>query len=46
MYSALDEQIGYQVVRGDANAAWVGLGALALALSIGAGIVVNRRIPA
>ncbi|WP_174399292.1 VWA domain-containing protein [Mycolicibacterium sphagni] len=46
VYSTLDEQIGYQVVRGDASAAWVGLGALALALSIGAGIVVNRRIPA
>jgi Ca-activated chloride channel family protein len=46
VYSTLDEQIGYQVVRGDASAAWVGLGALALALSIGAGILVNRRIPA
>ncbi|WP_445167936.1 VWA domain-containing protein [Mycolicibacterium sp. Dal123E01] len=45
VYSALDEQIGYQVVRGDASAGWVGLGALALALSIGAGIVVNRRLP-
>jgi Ca-activated chloride channel family protein len=46
VYSTLDEQIGYQVVRGDASGGWVGLGALALALSIGAGILVNRRIPA
>ncbi|WP_179466796.1 VWA domain-containing protein [Mycolicibacterium vinylchloridicum] len=45
VYSTLDEQIGYQVVRGDASAGWVALGALALALSIGAGILVNRRLP-
>jgi Ca-activated chloride channel homolog len=45
-YSTLDQQIGYQVVRGDASAGWVGLGALTLALSVGAGILVNRRLPA
>jgi Ca-activated chloride channel family protein len=45
VYSTLDEQIGYQVVRGDASGGWVALGALALALSIGAGILVNRRLP-
>jgi Ca-activated chloride channel family protein len=45
VYSTLDEQIGYQVVRGDASEGWVALGALALALSIGAGILVNRRLP-
>ena len=45
VYSTLDQQIGYQVVRGDASAGWVALGALALALSIGAGIVLNRRLP-
>lgn len=46
VYSTLDEQIGYQVVHGDASAGWVALGALALALSVGAGIVLNRRLPA
>lgn len=46
VYSTLDEQIGYQVVPGDASGGWVALGALALALSIGAGILVNRRLPA
>ncbi len=45
VYSTLDEQIGYQVVRGDASAGWVALGALALALSVGAGILLNRRLP-
>ncbi|GAY13911.1 VWA domain-containing protein [Mycobacterium sp. shizuoka-1] len=46
VYSTLDQQIGYQVVRGDASDGWVTLGAVALALSIGAGILVNRRLPA
>jgi Ca-activated chloride channel family protein len=46
VYSTLDEQIGYQVVRGDASAPWVALGALALASSIGAGVLLNRRLPA
>ncbi|MGY4708310.1 VWA domain-containing protein [Mycolicibacterium sp. CBM1] len=45
VYSTLDQQIGYQVVRGDASAGWIALGALALALSVGAGIVLNRRLP-
>jgi Ca-activated chloride channel family protein len=45
VYATLDQQIGYQVVRGDASAAWIALGALALALSIGAGILLNRRLP-
>ncbi|WP_431238072.1 VWA domain-containing protein [Mycolicibacterium aichiense] len=46
VYSTLDEQIGYQVVHGDASAGWVALGALALTLSVGAGILLNRRLPA
>jgi Ca-activated chloride channel family protein len=45
VYATLDQQIGYQVVRGDASAAWIALGALALALSVGAGILLNRRLP-
>lgn len=45
MYSTLDQQIGYQVIQGDASAAWIALGALALALSVAAGIVLNRRLP-
>jgi Ca-activated chloride channel homolog len=46
VYSTLDQQIGYQVVQGDASAGWIALGALALALSVGAGILLNRRLPA
>lgn len=45
VYSTLDQQIGYQVVRGDGSAGWIALGALALALSVGTGIVINRRLP-
>jgi len=45
VYSTLDQQIGYQVIQGDASASWIALGALALAASICAGIVVNRRLP-
>ncbi len=45
VYSTLDQQIGYQVIQGDASAAWIALGALALALSVAAGIVLNRRLP-
>jgi Ca-activated chloride channel homolog len=46
VYSTLDQQIGYQVVQGDASAGWIALGALVLALSVGAGILLNRRLPA
>ncbi len=46
VYSTLQQQIGYQVIRGDASAGWIALGALALGAAIGAGIVVNRRLPA
>ncbi|BBY58566.1 VWA domain-containing protein [Mycolicibacterium sarraceniae] len=45
VYATLDQQIGYQVVRGDASAGWIALGALTLALSVGAGILLNRRLP-
>ena len=45
-YSTLDEQIGYQVIRGDASSDWVAAGAVALAAAIGSGIVLNRRLPA
>ena len=46
VYSTLDQQIGYQVVQGDASAGWIALGALVLALSVCAGILLNRRLPA
>jgi len=46
VYSTLDQQIGYQVIQGDASAGWIALGALGLALSVGAGLLLNRRLPA
>ena len=45
VYSTLDQQIGYQVVQGDASAGWIALGALVLALAVGAGILLNRQLP-
>ena len=45
VYSTLQQQIGYQVIRGDASSGWIALGGLALAASIGAGIVLNQRLP-
>ena len=45
VYSTLEDQIGYQVIRGDASANWVAAGAVALAAAVGSGIVINRRLP-
>jgi Ca-activated chloride channel homolog len=45
VYAALQQDIGYQTVRGDASEGWIRLGALALATSILAAVVINRRLP-
>lgn len=45
VYSTLQQQLGYQVIRADASSGWIGLGALALACSIGAGTILNQRLP-
>ena len=44
-YSALQQQIDYETVRGNASASWTGLGVLVAVASIAAGITLNRRLP-
>jgi Ca-activated chloride channel homolog len=45
VYSALQEQIGYETIRGDASAGWIRLGTLLLAASVVAALLINRRLP-
>ncbi|MCV7193689.1 VWA domain-containing protein [Mycolicibacterium brumae] len=45
VYSTLQEQIGFEIIRGDASAGWLRLGTLVLALSALAALLINRRLP-
>jgi Ca-activated chloride channel homolog len=45
VYDTLQQQIGYETIRGDASAGWIRLGAIVMALAILAGIAINRRLP-
>jgi Ca-activated chloride channel homolog len=45
VYATLQQQIGYETVHGDASAGWIRLGAIALAASVFAGILIHRRLP-
>jgi Ca-activated chloride channel family protein len=45
VYSSLQDQIGYEKIRGDASAGWLRLGALVLALAGIAALLINRRLP-
>ena len=45
VYSNLQQQIGYETIRGDASIGWLRLGALALALATLAALAINRRLP-
>jgi Ca-activated chloride channel homolog len=46
VYSTLQQQIGYETIRGEASQAWIRLGALVMAAAILATVLTNRRIPA
>ena len=46
VFTALQEQIGYETIKGDASGGWLRLGALVLALSALAALLTNRRLPA
>lgn len=46
VYSTLQQQIGYETIRGDASQSWIWLGTLALAGAVVAGVLINRRLPA
>lgn len=45
VYSSLQQQIGYETIKGDASVGWLRLGALALALAALAALLINRRLP-
>ena len=45
VYANLQQQIGYETIKGDASAGWLRLGALILALSALAAMLLNRRLP-
>jgi Ca-activated chloride channel family protein len=45
VYASLQQQIGYETIRGDASAGWLWLGALMLAASALAAMLINRRLP-
>ncbi len=45
VFSTLQDQIGYETVKGDASVGWLRLGSLMLALSALAALLINRRLP-
>ena len=45
VFTSLQDQIGYETVQGDASVGWLRLGALLLALSALAALLLNRRLP-
>jgi Ca-activated chloride channel homolog len=44
-YTAIGEQVGYQIVQGPASAGWLRLGVLAVTAAVIAALVINRRLP-
>ena len=45
VFTSLQDQIGYETVKGDASVGWLRLGSLLLALSALAALLFNRRLP-
>jgi Ca-activated chloride channel homolog len=45
VFTSLQQQIGYETIKGDASLGWLRLGALVLALAALAGVLINRRLP-
>jgi Ca-activated chloride channel homolog len=45
VYATLQQQIGFQTVRGDASGGWIFLGAVVMAAAVLAGLLLNRRLP-
>ena len=45
VYAELGEQIGYEVRRVDTSRPWMAGGALLLAVGVGSGLVLGRRLP-
>ena len=45
VFTQLQDQIGYETVKGDASTGWLRLGSLLLALAALAALLINRRLP-
>ncbi|MDP9164625.1 MAG: VWA domain-containing protein [Actinomycetota bacterium] len=45
VFTSLQEQIGYETIKGDASVGWLRLGSLALAVAALAALLINRRLP-
>lgn len=45
VYASLQQQIGYETIKGDASTGWLRLGALVLAIAGLAALLINRRLP-
>lgn len=45
VFTSLQQQIGYETIKGDASVGWLRLGALVLALAGVAALLINRRLP-
>ncbi len=45
VFTSLQQQIGYETIKGEASMGWLRLGALVLALSALAALLINRRLP-
>jgi Ca-activated chloride channel family protein len=45
VYASLQQQIGYETIKGDASVGWLRLGALVLALAGLLALLINRRLP-
>jgi len=45
VFTSLQDQIGYETVKGDASVGWLRLGSLVLALAALAALLINRRLP-
>jgi Ca-activated chloride channel homolog len=45
VYTTLQQEIGYETIRGDASAGWIRLGAAVLIASVLAALFINRRLP-
>lgn len=45
VYDTLEEQIGFEITRGDASRVWLVLGVLATAAGLGTALVLRQRLP-
>ena len=45
VYSTLQEQIGYETIKGEASIGWLRLGTLILVGAVLAALLINRRLP-